>query len=278
MAQLFTALPKPFIVGVINEKTPETAIAAMRNAGYDGADAYNIHISRLEARYLNNNDLSRTIRSTARPVCVLNYRNEQDPKTGPHTEDELADQLLMAVEAGAVAVDMPADTFDPVPVPSSSESDLSGRAFTHLDPKGITFSKAAVEKQMELIGKVHAMGAEVLISVHTNVSMDTGQAVSFAEEIQKRNPDMIKIVNTCNSYDQLAEAFKTVIELKKRLTAPFLYICQGEYGKLTRSVGPMLGSMLIYCVHEYKSGTLIHQPLIRAMRTVLDNVDWQVPE
>ena len=290
MKQLFTKLPRPFIVGVIHGKTPQDVMASMRNAGYDGAHAYNLHISKLAPQYLEKDSLKKIIESTCRPVCALYYAympyTEQQSSNANLKGDNEAlriEKLLLAVEAGAAAIDMPADTFRAASCESGGKAkknsgQLQDGVFEGLKLSGITFEKAALEKQAQMIDKVHSYGSEVLLSVHTGTVMNSAQTLKLAENLEKRGADMLKIVNACNNHEEMAEGIKTIIELKKNIKTPFLYICQGEYGKLTRVVGPMLGCMLAYCVHEYNESTHLHQPLIKSLRNVLQEVDWTVPE
>lgn len=268
MRPSFAKLPQPFIVGVVREADPDSAIATMKNSEYDGAQAFSFHLSRLDSRYHNYQDLRRIMTSTTRPVLVLNYRNN-----GTISDEERVKTQLVAIEAGAAAVDIPADTFDP------HHADWNGNTVANpLDttPKELTMLPEAIEKQKKLIEQVHAMGAEVLLSSHTRIVMTAEQVVAHAKEMEARGPDAVKIVNACLNEDQLIEAFKSTVALKREMKVPFQFQCHGENGKLTRVVGPMLGSMLVFCNQRYNPNTLLEQPPIHSMRSVFQNVDWKI--
>lgn len=267
MRPSFAKLPQPFIVNVIREKDPESAIALIKNAEYDGAQAHDLHLTALEKRYHNLKDLKRTIASTANPVLVLNYRYTDDIN-----DEERIRALLLSIEAGAAAIDVPADLFDPQYTSYVSvEPDYYSK-----QPKELSMDPAVVDKQKKLIETVHAMGAEVLLSSHTRIVMSCEQVVAHALEMQARGADMVKIVSVCMNEDQLIEAFKSIIALKRVMKVPFQYQCHGEHGKLTRVVGPMLGSMLVFCNQRFAAHTFNEQPLVHAMRSVFQNVDWRV--
>jgi hypothetical protein len=264
----FAKVPQPFICGVIREADPESAIAAIKNSEYDGAQAFTLHLSRMGSQYLNYNDLRKIMISTTRPILVLNYRNN-----GFIPDEERVKMQLVAIEAGAAAIDLPADTFDP------NAADWNGNTPVDLadtKPKELSMKPEVIEKQKKLIEQVHAMGAEVLLSSHTRVVMTTEQVIAHAQEMESRGADAVKMVSACTNEDELLEAFKSIAALKHILKVPYQYQSHGEHGKLTRVVGPMLGSMLVFCNQRFTSFTLHEQPLIHAMRSVFQNVDWTI--
>ncbi|TNJ62855.1 type I 3-dehydroquinate dehydratase [Paenibacillus hemerocallicola] len=268
----FAKLPQPFIVNVIREKDPESAIASIKNAEYDGAIAHDLHLTSLGQPFHNYKDLRRIIASTANPQLILNYRYTNDM-----SDEERIKRQILAIEAGAAAIDIPADTFDPnyTSYGSAPEGSAEPNANSY-NPKELSMDPAVIEKQMKLIETVHSMGAEVLLSSHTRVVMSSEQVVSHALEMQSRGADMVKIVSVCMNEDQLIEAFKSIVALKRTLKVPFQYQCHGEHGKLTRVVGPMLGSMLVFCNQRFAAHTFNEQPLVHAMRSVFQNVDWRI--
>ncbi|MDF2722782.1 MAG: type 3-dehydroquinate dehydratase [Paenibacillus sp.] len=267
MRPSFAKLPQPFIVNVIREKDPESAIASIKNAEYDGAQAHDLHLTALGKQYHNRKDLRRIIASTANPVLTLNYRYTDDV-----TDEERVAGLLLAIEAGTAGVDIPADFFDPNYTSYvHAQPDYTGK-----QPKELSMDPAVIDKQRKLIETIHAMGAEVLLSSHTRIVMSSEQVVAHALEMQSRGADMVKIVSVCMNEDQLIEAFRSIVALKRVMKVPFQYQCHGEHGKLTRVVGPMLGSMLVFCNQRFAAHTFNEQPLVHAMRSVFQNVDWRI--
>lgn len=271
MMKTFVHLPQPFLVSVIREKDPASVNANIKNSEYDGADAYDLHLNALEKQYRNPHDLGNIMSSTTRPVLLLNYRS--DPQT---TDAERAEEQLMGIKAGAAGIDLIGDYFDadrPVMTPQVlTEYSLTRGS----KPLELTENRESLKRQRALIDQIHDLGAEVLLSAHTRVVMTTEQVIPFALEMASRGPDMIKIVTVCLNENDLVEAFLTIIELKKVMKIPFQFQCHGQHGKLLRVMGPMLGSALIFCNQQYKPGLHPDQPLLRSMRTVLQNVDWRV--
>ena len=127
-----------------------------------------------------------------------------------------------------------------------------------------------IQKQKELIGKVHAMGGEVLLSVHPMIPMDCGQVVELAKFLEQRGPDIIKIICRADTEEQLAESFATMIRLKKEIKTPIHYHCAGEVGKPSRIINPLLGGYLCFCNDGYHAGSNLEQPDLQIVRAIID--------
>jgi 3-dehydroquinate dehydratase type I len=241
---------------VVTDTDPDSCIATIRNSEYDGAEAFDLHLRSLEMQYHNVNDLERIIKCTNKPMLMINYR--VDSKwIGQSTDEERIESHLLAVKAGASACDIMGDIYDPSPMELSRKPKI-------------------IDKQKRLIDKIHSMGAEVLMSSHTWVPMKCDQVIEHMKEQESRGADMVKVAAAANNEEELIESFRTTVELKKEMKVPFVYICMGEYGKIHRFIGPMLGSSLIFCVQQYTPKGHKEQPLVRAAKAVFDNLDWRV--
>ncbi|HML45136.1 MAG TPA: type I 3-dehydroquinate dehydratase [Clostridia bacterium] len=256
MRPSFVQLPKPFIACVVTEPDPDSAIATIRNSEYDGAHAFDLHLRSLEQQYHNKNDLERIIKCTSKPMLMINYRTNST-WAGQATDEERVESHLIAVEAGASACDLMGDLYDPSPLE-------------------ITHKPEAIDRQRRLIDKLHAKGVEVLMSSHTWVPMTCEQVVEQLKALEARGADMVKVAAAVNNDEELVEAFKTTLALKRELKVPFVHICMGQHGKIHRFVGPMLGSSLIFTVQNYTPKGHKEQPLVRAAKAVFDNLDWRV--
>jgi hypothetical protein len=53
-------------------------------------------------------------------------------------------------------------------------------------------------------------------------------------------------------------------------------MAMGEYGKLTRIIAPLLGSMLVFARHDYGLPTYVEQPPVRAMKAFFANADFRI--
>ncbi len=261
-------LDTPALAGVIREKSARSAIAQIKNCIYDGADMIDLHISCLESADIDS--LKSIISASKLPILALNYNKTYEWQDCGLSEDERVSILIDAVEAGAAGIDMQGYTFD-----IDSKNSFCGEdkySFTKGNPKEIVTDSAIISKQCELIDKVHSMGAEVLLSCHPGIPMNCEQVVDLALFLEKRNPDIIKIVTAATNEDDLIESFKTMSVLKKEVKTVVSYHANGAAGSLSRIVNPILGSQIIFCVDRYDEGSTMEQLDLKTARAVVNNM------
>lgn len=278
----FVNQPSPLIVSVIREKTRNMAISYIRNSRYDGAQGYDLHISCLEPEFRTVEHMKAIIDTAeGRPILSLNYDTGYDSSYVSVPDEERAEKLLLSLEAGAAAIDMQGSLYDTASRTGFSDPEhLSpeGLAFKEVNPKEVTYDPIAVEKQMKLIEQVHAMGAEVLMSVHTGVAMSCEQVVSMAKEMEKRGIDILKIVTPSRGIDDNLECLKTNLALSRELKIKYHFHCNGPKGKMTRVTAPMFGSHLIFCNQVYTPASAQEQLHLRTMIDAFRLLEWQTPE
>ena len=261
-------LQAPALAGVVREKTAGAAKAEIKNCTYDGAAMIDLHLSCLEDT--STESLKGIISFSALPILALNYNSTYDWKNSGFSEEERVASLLRAVEAGAAGIDMQGYTYH---LPSKSGFGGEDKySFTKGNPKEIVTDEAIISRQCELIEKVHAMGAEVLLSCHPGIRMSCEQIVELALFLEKRSPDIIKIVTIAENEDDLAESIKTMLMLKKEIKTPISYHANGKAGMLSRIINPLLGGQIAFCVDRYKEGSTMEQIDLRTARSAVDSI------
>lgn len=268
MKQKLSQLAAPALAGVVRGKNVRGAMAEIMNCMYDGATMIDLHLSCLEATDVES--LKNIITSTKLPVLALNYNNTYTWESADFSEEERAESLLRAVEAGAAGVDMQGYTFH---LPSKSNFCGEDRySFTKGNPKEIVTDEAIISKQCELIDKVHAMGAEVLLSCHPGIPMNSTQVVELAQFLEKRNPDIIKIVTKAETEEDLAECIRAMLLLKKEVKTPVSYHTNGSAGTLSRIINPLLGGKIAFCVDHYNEASTMEQIDLRTAASIVENM------
>lgn len=258
----------PALAGVIREKGVLSAIAEIKNCIYDGADMIDLHISCLESTDVDS--LKSVIGASKLPVLALNYNKKCDWSDLGLSEDDRTKSFLDAVSAGAAGIDMQGYTFD-----AKSKNAFFGSdkySFTKGNPKEIVTDNNVISKQCEFIEKIHSMGSEVLLSCHLGISMNCEQVVELALFLEKRNPDIIKIVTFAADESDLVESFKAMSTLKKEVKTPVSYHTNGAAGGLSRIVNPILGGHIVFCVDRYNDGSTMEQLDLKTARAIVDNM------
>ncbi len=246
--------PRPVVTGIMGGQTPQELIAEAKNAEFDGAQGIAITLADLKPEFRNSEALKAVIDAVALPFMFFFYRDDKWQDLG---DDERQDVLLAAAEAGAAMIDVMGDLYDP-------------------SPMEITRDPAAIDKQRRLIDRIHAAGADVVISSHMSCARTTEQVLEHMQALEARGPEVVKIVTTVDTEDELAEALRTTMVLKRELRTPFIHLCNGKFSRAHRFFGPALGVSIAFAVHRYEPRHGMTQPTIRAMRAVQDNLHWNV--
>ena len=246
MDKKFSTSSTPLVIGVVRERTAQNSIKKIREYKESGATAIDWHLSCLEDEYKDISQLKIVEDSTDLPILALNYNQRYDWSEIDDSEEDRIGLLMKALKAGVSAIDIQGYTFD-----VQSKRKFVGDniySFTRNNPFEIVTDKKVIDKQKDLIKRVHDMGKEVLLSTHPYIPMNCKQITDLVCFLAERNPDVIKLVTRCLTEDDLTEAFYTMRQLKKlNLRQKISFHCCDELGKTTRLVNPVLGSYMCFC-------------------------------
>lgn len=243
---------RPPLVAMIQEETLSGALDVIVDSHYDGADAFGIQLEDLRPEYRNPKELKTLVEACmGKPIYITSYRSRMNKDL---TDDERMELLLMGVKAGGDLADVMGDIYDP-------------------QPHELAVDPVAIEKQKRLIDKIHAMGAQVLMSCHTHTCLPDDEVIRYALVQKERGADVIKIVNECHTEEDFRRSVNLPFKLKDALgDTPFLFLTGGAYGRIIRQIGPQLGVCMYLCAQRHKPGYARLQPMLRAMKQVRDNM------
>lgn len=254
----FLTLPRPVLVCITGETTVEANISNIRNAEYDGAHAFAVHLEKIGQANHTNEALRRMTDCTGKPVMMLHYRDTAAVPRA-YTDEERMELLKQAIRCGAACVDLTADTFD-----------AGDCEFTE--------NPHAVDRQRRFIDEIHELGGEVILSSHIQQSRSCDEVVRQMLAMEKRGCDIAKIVTVADTEDAFVDAIKTTLTLRRTLKVPFIHLCGGAFARPQRLLGPTLGSMLTFCVHRYSPDYISVQPPVVNMLAALRNLNWSIDE
>lgn len=247
----FLGQAHPLLCAMVQDSTPDEMICTILDSLYDGAEAFGIQLCNLKSEYRTEDTLRKIFSyCDGKPIYITSYRGAESKGL---TDDERAELLLLGLRAGATLCDVMGDYFHP-------EKDQ------------LTFDTTAIEKQKVLIDRIHENGGEVLISTHTSRYFTEEEVVSYAKEQMARGADVVKIVSKAETEDQQMAALSIIHRLKKECDRPFLFLVGGKYTRLVRQIGPALGVCMYLCVQRYRPVTAKPQPILRAVKTIRDNM------
>jgi 3-dehydroquinate dehydratase len=254
MKRSFLNSPNPIITGIFSGQTPQELIAEARTAEFEGANGLAVDLADLKPEFRNKDSLKTVIDAVNLPFMFFFYRADKHQNLDDDGRQEV---LLSAVDAGASIVDVMGDLYDP-------------------SPMELTRDPEAIEKQKALIEKIHAKGAHVVMSSHMSCSRTAEEVLEHLRQSESRGADVVKIVTAVNTPEELAEAFRTTMLLKRELKKPFIQLCNGKFSRPHRFLCPALGVSIFFAVPRYEPRYGMGQPSVAAMKKVLDNLHWNI--
>lgn len=258
MSPTFLNQNRPLITGMILKDNPDSIRFAVKNSIYDGADCLGIQLECLKKEYKTEEHYKRIFAAcSGHPIYITNYRGAENKG---FSDDELAGELIKALSCGATLGDVPASLYDP---------DCGMGIGLELSMK-----QSAIDKQMNLIDRIHSIGKEVLMSSHVLKYTPAETVLEIAFEQQKRGADIVKIVTAANTDEEQMENLRITTLLKKELKVPFLFLSGGTHSKIHRMIGAQLGCITYLAVQAHDARAVPTQPTIRAAKAVRDNFDY----
>jgi len=232
----------------------EKNLALIRLSAANGAQGIALQLEDMPAEMRTADNYRRLMDAAPElPFMFISYRTD---KWFGDDDGERQKCLLLAAETGAEAIDVMGDLYAPA-------------AFE------LTFAPAAVARQKDLIRAIHDRGAKVVMSSHTTQARTAGEILAHLREQSSRGADILKIVTRADTEEELTEAFRTTMLLRRALDKPFNQLCSGKFSRPHRYLGPKFGLAVAFATPEEKPGAV--QPSVRSLRTVLDTIDWKPP-
>ena len=251
MERSFFGHEKALLTVMVQADNPDRIKELIDKSVPEGAEAFGMQFEQMKTEYRTKkvyNDLFSYAKDKL--VYVTNYRTA---KNEGKSDTQLAEELLELADCGADLCDVMGDCFD-------------------RQPDELAVDKTAIEKQKELIRKIHNKGAKVLMSSHVLKYIPAEMVLEIALEHQRRGADICKIVTGADTMEEQIENLKIINMLKQNLKIPFLFLCGGEC-KMLRRIGGELGCCMYLCVHEYDELATPAQPLLKNLKAIRDNME-----
>lgn len=238
------------LVCMVQGDNPDRVKELMRLSVPEGAEAFGMQFCRMKAEYRTQKTYKELFALAGdMPTYVTNYR--QGVNEGK-SDEQLAEEMVELAECGATLCDVMGDMFD-------KQDDEMAR------------DTAAIERQIELIDRIHKTGAQVLMSSHIFKFTPAERVLEIALEQQRRGADICKMVVGADNMAEQIENMRIISLLKEKLDIPFLLLSSGEC-HLIRRVGAQLGCCMYLCVHEHDELATPVQPLLKDVKLLRDTL------
>ena len=235
---------------MVQGDNPDRVKELMRLSVPEGAEAFGMQFCRMKAEYRTQKTYKELFALAGdMPTYVTNYR--QGVNEGK-SDEQLAEEMVELAECGATLCDVMGDMFD-------KQDDEMAR------------DTAAIERQIELIDRIHKTGAQVLMSSHIFKFTPAERVLEIALEQQRRGADICKMVVGADNMAEQIENMRIISLLKEKLDIPFLLLSSGEC-HLIRRVGAQLGCCMYLCVHEHDELATPVQPLLKDVKLLRDTL------
>ena len=249
----FLEYEKPLLTAMIQCGTPEACIQKIKDSIEAGADALGVQLCQLKPEYRTKEILKEIFDACeGKPIYVTSYRHGYS--TG-YTDDQCAELLLLALDAGATLLDIRGDMFDVSPYYELTEN------------------PEAIQKQKDLIAEVHRRGGEVLMSSHALKDLSLEENLRIAKAHEERGADVIKIVNRIQNKDSIPVQIASIQKILQRTNKKLLFLVSGE-GQVIRYIGPNFGVCMYLCVTEHNEMDTIEQPKISDLLPIRDHMKF----
>lgn len=253
---IFLNSDRPVITAMLKSYEIPALLEEIESAGKQGAEAFGFQIDFLDPKDRTRQNFTDIFQAMGdKPAYVTNYvRGNRSAK--PQSDEELMEELLVALDCGGKLCDIRGDMF------CRSQYE-------------ITSNDAAVEKQKEVIREVHRMGGEVLMSSHVLEFTDKARTLEIAEMHRERGADISKIVTVADSEEELLENLEISLMLKRKLSIPSLFLCNGSHCYKHRRLGPVLGSCMFLTIENSRKAE--PQPYIIEAQKILAVSGYSIP-
>jgi len=248
-------LKRPFVAGVVVEKTARAAERVAASAFRDGADAVELNLSPLQSETgLDRKFFTRLghpVYTTCRRSGFLRIYGSRFARLPVATEEERMARQLAVVGAGAAGLDFEADTFAP-----------SGDEWTG--------DRSAVRRQRGVVDAAHRRGAVVICSWHPPRKLAWPEALRAARTLRDRGADFVKIVERVHSRAEAIDSVEISLRLADKLGAPFVFLALGPGAAEFRPYMTSFGAAYLLARPAIGSNRLAAQPLVARARALVD--------
>lgn len=251
----FLGAQRPIITTMLKPDNTSDLIRDIEAAIKEGTEGFCLQIDKMQTKYRTKGDFTDIFAAMQdKPAYIANYARD-NVSEHEQSDEELTEEMLLALSCGATLFDIRFDLFD-------------------RQPNEICYHEKAAAKQAALAKEVHRLGGEVIFSAHPLVFLPYEEVYRILTAQQERGADIVKVVTRADNDLELTENLATTLKLKQELSVPFLFLCGGTHCRKHRLLGPAMGDSLFLTVQEGKEDSL--QPLASDAKNILKTINKEL--
>jgi hypothetical protein len=247
-------LPRPFVVGVVVERTPAAARRASLAAFREGAGAVELNLAALpEPGRLARSffaGLPGPVYTSCRRAAFLRVYGARFARVPRRPEDARMELQLAALAAGSAGLDLEADTFAPA-------------------PGEWTQQRSALRHQAEVVAAALRAGKAVIYSWHPGRKLDWTEAFRALRALRARGADFVKVVERVRNVDEALDSVRLSLRLRERVDFPFVFLPLGPGAEKVRPFMTAFGAAYLLARPPFGSNRLPAQPPVARARALL---------
>ena len=248
-------LRRPFVVGVVVERTVKRAQRSAAAAFSDGADTVELNLAGLASSETPRQEFFSSLRgptyTSCRRATFMGIYGRRFSDVPSRTELERMEGQLAALAAGSAGLDIEADTFSPCRDEWTSARD-------------------AVSRQRDVAQSAHRARCAVIFSWHPPRKLTLAAARRGALELRERGADFVKIVERVRTIEEALDSVRISLTLREVLEFPFVFLPLGPGAEKVRPFMTSFGAAYLLARPSIGSNRLAAQPLVARARVLVN--------
>lgn len=248
-------VPRPFVVGVVVERTTAAARRAARAAFRTGAGAVELNLASLgeDARLPRGffSGLHGPVYTSCRRAPFMRVYGAKFARVPVRAEATRMELQLAALAAGSAGLDLEADTYAP-------------------SPDEWTRDRRALRRQAGVVAAAHRARKAVIYSWHPGRKLGWAEALRAVTTLRARGADFVKVVERVRSVDEALDSVRLSLRLRDRCDFPFVFLPLGPGAERVRPYMAAFGAAYLLARPPVGSNRLPAQPPVALARALVN--------
>jgi hypothetical protein len=248
-------LARPFVVGVVVERSAAAAAVTAAASFRDGAGAVELNLASLVDRELPAKAfftrLDGPVYTSCRRAGFMSVYGVKFARVPIRSEEARMEVQLAALVAGSAGLDLEADTF------GATRAEW-------------TRDRGALRRQAEVVARTHRARKAVIYSWHPPHKLNGREAGRAIRALRDRGADFVKIVERVRNVAEALDSVRISLQLQEKFDLPFVFLPLGPGALRVRPHMTAFGAAYLLARPPIGSNHLPAQPPVARARALVD--------